>query len=89
MLNNKAMDAKVTLSFNKDVIDKAKEFAEQNNISLSRLTEYLYSQVTSKNYKSLEELPVSDWVDFVAEGPIEYRKTPGRDKMKAEFFNKK
>lgn len=83
------MDTKVTLSFNKDVIDKAKEFAEQNNISLSRLTEYLYSQITSKNYKSLEELPVSDWVDFVAEGPIEYRRLPSRDKMKAEFFEKK
>lgn len=83
------MDAKVTLSFNKDVIDRAKQFAEQNNISLSRLTEYLYSQVTSKNYKSLEELPVSDWVDFVAEGPIEYRRLQSRDKMKAEFFEKK
>ncbi|GAA0879029.1 hypothetical protein GCM10009119_19970 [Algoriphagus jejuensis] len=83
------MDAKVTLSFNKEVIDKAKEFAEQNNISLSRLTEYLYSQVTSKNYKSMEELPVSDWVDFVAEGPIEYRGMRSKDKMKSEFFEKK
>jgi len=83
------MDAKVTLSFNKEVIDKAKEFAERNNISLSRLTEYLYSQVTSQNYKSLEELPVSDWVDFVAEGPIEYRRQPSRGKMKADFFEKK
>lgn len=83
------MDAKVTLSFNKEVIDRAKEFAERNNISLSRLTEYLYSQVTSQNYKSLEELPVSDWVDFVAEGPIEYRRQSSRGKMKADFFEKK
>ncbi|WP_192346644.1 DUF6364 family protein [Algoriphagus sp. Y33] len=83
------MDAKVTLSFNKDVIDRAKSFAEENNISLSRLTEYLYSQITSKNYKSLEDLPVSDWVDFVAEGRIEYRKSPSRKDVKDEFFSSK
>lgn len=83
------MDTKITLSFNKDIIEKAKEFADQNNISLSRLTEYLYSQIISKDYKSLEELPVSDWIDFVAEGPIEYKKSPNRKKMKDEFFEGK
>ncbi|REG81549.1 DUF6364 family protein [Algoriphagus antarcticus] len=83
------MDAKVTLSFDKDVIDRAKVFAEHHNISLSRLTEYLYSQITSKNYKSLEELPVSDWVDFVAEGRIEYRKSPSRKDLKDDFFSSK
>lgn len=35
------MDSKVTLSFNGEIIGKAKRFAEQNNISLSRLTEFL------------------------------------------------
>jgi hypothetical protein len=83
------MDTKVTLSFNKDVIDRAKAFAEENNISLSRLTEYLYSQITSKNYKSLEDLPVSDWVDFVAEGRVEYRKQASRKDLKDEFFSAK
>ncbi|WP_057939938.1 DUF6364 family protein [Algoriphagus resistens] len=83
------MDAKVTLSFNKDVIDRAKSFAEENSISLSRLTEYLYSKITSKNYKSLEELPVSDWVDFVAEGRVEYRKSQTRKELKDGFFSSK
>lgn len=83
------MDAKITLSFNKEIIEKAKEFAEQNNISLSRLTEYLYSQIISKEYKSLEELPVSAWVEFVAEGQMEYKKSPGRKKLKDEFFEGK
>ncbi|PZX48920.1 DUF6364 family protein [Algoriphagus chordae] len=83
------MDTKVTLSFDKDVIDRAKSFAEENNISLSRLTEYLYTQITSKNYKSLENLPVSDWVDFVAKGRIEYRRTPNRKDLKDEFFSSK
>ena len=65
------MDAKVTLSFDKSAIDSAKQFAESHNISLSRLTEFLYRQIASKNYKSLEELPVADWVHQVAEGEIE------------------
>jgi hypothetical protein len=83
------MNTKITLSFNKEIIEKAKEFAEQNNISLSRLTEYLYSQIISKDYKSLEELPVSDWIDFVAEGSIDYKKSSSRKKMKDEFFEGK
>jgi hypothetical protein len=35
------MGAKVTLSFIQAVIDKAKKFAEANNISLSRMIEFL------------------------------------------------
>ena len=84
------MDTKITLSFDKDIIDRAKEFADQNNISLSRLTEFLYAQITSKNYKSLEELPIADWVSQVAEGEVEYKRTPSsRKAMKDEFFGGK
>ncbi|WP_339606444.1 DUF6364 family protein [uncultured Roseivirga sp.] len=43
------MDAKVTLSFDQEVIKSAKQFAEKNNISLSRLTEFLYRQLTSND----------------------------------------
>ena len=32
------MDAKITLSFNKSVIERAKVYADKNNISVSRLT---------------------------------------------------
>ncbi|MEQ9466507.1 MAG: DUF6364 family protein [Ekhidna sp.] len=69
------MDAKVTLSFNQEAIASAKRFAEKHNISLSRLTEFLYSQLESTTYRSLEELPVADWVHQVAEGKVEYRKS--------------
>lgn len=31
------MDAKITLSFDKEVIGKAKKFADDHNISLSRM----------------------------------------------------
>lgn len=66
------MDAKVTLSFDKEVIEKAKEYAESHNISLSRLTEFLLRQIISGRYKTLESLPVSEWVNQLAEGRAEY-----------------
>lgn len=88
-LTLRAMDSKITLSFNKDVIEKAKEFASQNNISLSRLTEYLYSQITSGSYKSLEDLPISNWINEVAEGEIEYKRSSSKKGMKDEFFGSK
>ena len=81
------MDAKITLSFNEAVIRKAKKFAESQNISLSRLTEMLYQKITSGNYKSLEELPISAWVAELAEGPAEYKtKAPRRKQLRSEFF---
>ena len=78
------MDAKVTLSFDTKAIESAKRFAARHNISLSRLTEFLYSQLESKTYQSLEELPVSDWVYQVAEGEMVYKKSSKN--MKKEFY---
>ena len=63
------MDTKVTLSFDESVIIQGKKFAEEHNISLSRLVEFLLGNVTSKKYKSLEEFPISEWVHQVSEGP--------------------
>ncbi|WP_158857955.1 DUF6364 family protein [Lunatibacter salilacus] len=83
------MDAKITLSFDRQVIEKAKEFAASQQISLSRLTEFLYAQITSGDYKSLDELPISDWVNIVAEGPAEYKKTSSRKSLKNEYFESK
>ena len=84
------MDAKITLSFNEAVIKKAKKFAEANNISLSRLTEFLLEKVTSSQYQSLEDFPISDWVHQVAEGEAVYRtKGRSRKKTKAAFYNSK
>lgn len=80
------MDTKLTLHFEKSVIEKAKAFAEANNISLSRLTEYLYRQITSENYKTLEDFPVADWVHQVAEGEAVYIRR-NRKSTKNEFFS--
>jgi len=84
------VDAKITLSFDESVIKKAKNYAENNNISLSRLIEFLLSKVTSNTYKSLEDLPISDWVSIVAEGEVAYQTKAKRNKdLKAEYFKSK
>jgi hypothetical protein len=84
------MDAKITLSFDEDVILKAKKFAQKKNISLSRLTEHLLRKATANNAVDLEALPISDWVNIVSEGEVEY-KTAKRSKkqLKEAFYNKK
>ncbi len=82
------MDAKITLSFDKDVVSDAKAFADAHHISLSRLTEFIYRQLTTKSYDSLEELPISDWVNMLAEGRVEYQRSPrSRKSMKDEYLS--
>jgi hypothetical protein len=82
------MDTKLTLNFDQRVIKKAKDFAADNNISLSRLTEFLYHKITSGSYQNLEELPISDWVHQVSEGEAEYKKR-SRKASKDEFYASK
>jgi len=82
------MDAKITLSFDKEVIRRAKEYAEAQNISLSRMMEFLLRQVTSGNYSSLEDFPISDWVNQIADGEAHYTSRPkSRKALKNEFLN--
>ena len=85
------MDNKITLSFDANIISKAKKYAENNNISLSRLIEFLLKKVTSSNYTSLEEFPISDWVQQVAEGEAVYQTKNKRTRKRAknEYFNSK
>lgn len=81
------MDSKITLSFDESVIAKAKKFADSQNISLSRLTEFLYRKITSENYQDLESLPVADWVTSLAEGETEYKtKQSSRKSLKREYL---
>lgn len=80
------MDAKLTLHFDQEVIIKAKAFAAANNISLSRLTEFLYRSITSGDYKFLEELPIADWVSRVAEGEPQYLRR-NRKQTRTDYYN--
>ena len=84
------MDTKLTLSFDEDIINKAKRYAERNNISLSRMIEHLLAKVVEKPYQSLEDFPISDWVSMVAEGEAVYHtKKSKKIAQKDEFFASK
>ena len=82
------MDNKITLSFDESVISKAKKYATKNNISLSRLIEFLLRKIISDNYNSLEDFPISDWVRQVAEGEAVYQTKARRTRRaaKEEYF---
>jgi antitoxin component of RelBE/YafQ-DinJ toxin-antitoxin module len=84
------MDNKITLSFDEEVIAKAKKYAAKNDISLSRLIEFLLKKVTSSTYASLEDFPVASWVHEVAEGRAEYQtQKRNRKASKKEFYTSK
>ena len=81
------MDAKITLSFDATIIDKAKQYAESQGISLSRLTEILLRKATHHGYRNIEDIPVADWVQTVSEGEAEYITAPRKRKeIKDEYF---
>jgi len=84
------MDSKITLSFNEGVIKKAKKYADANNISLSRLIEFLLTKITTTQYHSLEDFPIANWVTEVSEGKAVYQtKKRTRKAAKSEYFNSK
>lgn len=84
------MDVKITMSFEEAIINKAKQFADSHNMSLSRLTEFLYKRMTAGNYKSLEDFPIAEWVSQVAEGKAEYISKPRtRSAIKKEYYKSK
>jgi hypothetical protein len=84
------MDAKITLSFRADIISKAKEYADSQGISLSRLTEVLLSRLVNGNYRSLDEFPVSDWVNTLSEPEASYLRKPRSSKeMRSEMRGRK
>jgi Family of unknown function (DUF6364) len=84
------MDIKITMSFEEAIIERAKQFADAHNISLSRLTEIIYKKMTTGNYKSIEDFPISEWVSQVSEGSMEYKSKPRtRKSMKKAYFKSK
>lgn len=84
------MDAKITLAFDKEVIERAKNLAAENNISLSRMVEFMLRKATSKSYQNLEEFSISEWVKDIAEGEAEYSVAPkSRKKLREDFYKSK
>ena len=83
------MDAKITLSFNADIIALAKAYATEKGISLSRLTEYLYSKMTADAEADIYALPINDWVLELANGTPEYQHNPkSRKARRTDYYSK-
>lgn len=84
------MDAKITLAFDQEVIEAAKRYAKEQNISLSRLIEYILVQLIDERTHDLSTLPIADWVNQISEGKATYKtRSTGRAKLKDEFRTRK
>jgi antitoxin component of RelBE/YafQ-DinJ toxin-antitoxin module len=82
------MNVKITLSFEAEVIERAKALCDELGISLSRFTEIVYLKALEHGKPfSIEDLPVSDWVSAVAEDQATYisKKKSGKQ-LRDEFF---
>lgn len=62
------MDSKLTLKLNQSVIEKAKVYAAENKMSLSRIIEAYLQSLTSKNNTS--EFEISPFVKSIATGTV-------------------
>lgn len=60
------MDTKLTLKLNKEVIEKAKEYASNKQMSLSRIVESYLQTLTSQG--DVEDLEISPFVKSIATG---------------------
>lgn len=83
------MDSKITLSFDTNIIDKAKHYAESQGISLSRLTEILLRKATHGGYREIEDIPISGWVSTLSEGESAYISPRKRKNTKKEYYKSK
>jgi len=67
------MDAKLTLKLNQEIIEKAKQYASDKKLSLSRLIENYLSSLTSD--KMDNEMQISPFVKSLSSGiklPADY-----------------
>ena len=60
------MDAKLTLKLNQEIIEKAKHYAAEKKLSLSRLIENYLSSLTSE--KINDDIQISDFVKSMSSG---------------------
>ena len=74
------MDTKLTLKLDKEIIERAKLYARNNNTSLSKLIENMLSRMTSSNEDDVKITPlveslsgiinpkeIDDYSDYLAE----------------------
>lgn len=62
------MDSKLTLKLDKTVIEQAKQYAKEQQISLSRLIENYLASLTQKSKTNKEEIEITPFVKSIATG---------------------
>ena len=68
------MDTKLTLKLDKEIIEKAKTYASDQQVSLSRLVETYLNSLTSKT-SSTNEITITPFVKSITDGntiPADY-----------------
>lgn len=70
------MNTKLTLSLNKQIIEEAKSYAKENQVSLSKLIEnYLNSLVNTSHKKTTRISPLVESLTGVISSDIDERKS--------------
>jgi dsDNA-specific endonuclease/ATPase MutS2 len=78
------MDTKLTLKLNERVIERAKQYAKENNISLSRMIENYLQAVTSRKRNKVKISPLVESLT----GVIDLKNTDYK-KDYTDFLSKK
>ncbi len=69
------MDTKLTLKLDKSIIDSAKEYAKEKNISLSKMIENYLQALTNKQSKEIEISPlVESLIGVITSQEADYKK---------------
>ena len=69
------MDSKLTLKLDNSIIEMAKSYAKDNNISLSRLIENCLQAITIKEKKKIQISPLVESLTGVIESKGDSRKS--------------
>lgn len=82
------MDSKLTLKLDKSVIDQAKKYAKEQQISLSRLIENYLASLTQKDKSNKKEIEITPLVKSLS-GSIKVPDDFDYDKAKHDYLMEK
>jgi hypothetical protein len=88
LLKRNYMEAQLTLHLNEHTLYAAEQLAQRQGMTLDKLTETLLEKAAASQYKSLDDLPIADWVQALGEGEPEYHPLT-RQQLKDEYFQSK
>lgn len=83
------MNAKLTLSLDKEVIEQAKAYAKEQGISLSKMLENYLKIMVSKEPEDKKEIEISPFVKSLAVPGLKPRTKEEMRKEYGEYLEKK